>query len=65
MGYKRADEILPEDVLMLVQNYISGASIYVPRKTEKSIQRILRNIRKTSYRNQEILLGGKRIESGK
>ncbi len=32
MGYKRADEILPDDILEIVQKYISGEAIYVPKK---------------------------------
>lgn len=31
MGYKRADDILPEHVLRNLQKYVSGETIYVPR----------------------------------
>lgn len=31
MSYKRADEILPEEVLKLIQKYIDGEFIYIPR----------------------------------
>ena len=34
MGYKKAEEILPEEVLTLVQQYVDGESIYIPRKAE-------------------------------
>ena len=34
MGYIRAEEILPVEVLELVQKYVDGESIYIPRKTE-------------------------------
>ena len=34
MGYKKAEEILPEEVLALVQQYVDGESIYIPRKAE-------------------------------
>lgn len=34
MGYKRADEILPEDILKALQLYVSGEAIYVPKATE-------------------------------
>ena len=32
MGYIRAEDILPEEILALVQQYIDGQSIYIPRK---------------------------------
>lgn len=32
MGYKRADDILPEHILESLQKYVSGETIYVPRK---------------------------------
>lgn len=34
MGYIRAEDILPKDVLELVQQYADGQSIYIPRKSE-------------------------------
>ena len=34
MGYKRAEEILPKDILELLQQYVDGESIYIPRKKE-------------------------------
>lgn len=34
MGYIRAEEILPVEVLELVQQYVDGESIYIPRKAE-------------------------------
>ena len=33
MGYIRAEDILPEDVLALVQKYVDGQMIYIPRKS--------------------------------
>lgn len=30
MSYLRAEEILPKEVLELVQQYVSGKAIYVP-----------------------------------
>lgn len=32
MGYKRADEVLPEGILKSLQKYVSGETIYVPKK---------------------------------
>lgn len=34
MSYKRADEILPENILEILQTYVSGEAIYVPKKRE-------------------------------
>ena len=58
MGYIKADEILPQDLLRRVQEYAEGRLLYIPRRddrrsvgelaeryylSEKSIQRILRD----------------------
>lgn len=32
MSYKRAEEILPFDIIKLIQQYVDGESIYIPRK---------------------------------
>lgn len=32
MGYVRAEEILPVEVIELIQKYVDGQSIYIPRK---------------------------------
>ena len=34
MGYMRAEDILPKEVLELVQQYTDGQTIYIPRKSE-------------------------------
>lgn len=34
MGYKRADSILPEELIKLIQQYVDGESIYIPRKDD-------------------------------
>lgn len=33
MGYIRAEEILPIEVIQLIQQYVDGESIYIPRRT--------------------------------
>lgn len=35
MGYKKAEDVLPESVLKLVQKYVDGEIIYIPRKGQK------------------------------
>lgn len=32
MGYSRAEDILPKEVLALVQQYVDGELLYIPRK---------------------------------
>ena len=34
MGYIRAEEILPIEVIELIQQYVDGTNIYLPRKQE-------------------------------
>ncbi|MDE5937759.1 MAG: hypothetical protein K2H37_01585 [Lachnospiraceae bacterium] len=34
MSYRRADEILPENILEILQTYVSGEILYVPKKKE-------------------------------
>lgn len=34
MGYIRAEEILPIEIIELIQQYVDGANIYIPRKLE-------------------------------
>ncbi|HLR35932.1 MAG TPA: CD3324 family protein [Tissierellales bacterium] len=56
MSYKRAEDILPGEIVELIQDYVDGESIYIPRKDnnrrrwgEKT------NIRNELYvRNQQI-----------
>ncbi|NLL77469.1 MAG: hypothetical protein GX235_09520 [Clostridiales bacterium] len=32
MGYRRAEEILPMEIIELIQKYVDGENIYIPRK---------------------------------
>jgi Mor family transcriptional regulator len=32
MGYRKAEEILPMALIALIQKYVDGESIYIPRK---------------------------------
>lgn len=32
MSYKKAEELLPTDLIELIQQYVDGESIYIPRK---------------------------------
>ncbi|AQM59329.1 CD3324 family protein [Clostridium baratii] len=34
MSYKKAQDVLPEELLKIIQEYIDGEYIYIPRKNE-------------------------------
>ncbi|MBD5545776.1 MAG: hypothetical protein HDR01_16425 [Lachnospiraceae bacterium] len=38
MGYIRAEEILPVEIIELIQKYVDGTNIYIPRKQENKQQ---------------------------
>ncbi len=35
MGYRKAEEVLPREILASVQQYIDGQMLYIPRKTQE------------------------------
>lgn len=35
MSYMRAEEVLPQEILASVQQYVDGQMLYIPRKTEE------------------------------
>ena len=38
MSYKRAEEILPSEVVELIQLYVDGENIYIPRKSQNRME---------------------------
>ena len=34
MSYKKADELLPAELVRQIQQYVDGTSIYIPRREE-------------------------------
>ena len=34
MSYIKAEDVLPEDVIRLIQQYVDGVTLYIPRKEE-------------------------------
>ena len=34
MSYKKAQDVLPEEILKIIQEYIDGEYLYIPRKKE-------------------------------
>ena len=37
MRYIKAEDILPEEVVKLIQQYVDGETIYIPRKAENRL----------------------------
>lgn len=56
MSYKRAEEILPMEIIELIQEYVDGENIYVPRKKDKRVEwgKKTRIKQKLMERNSEI-----------
>jgi len=42
MSYKKAEHILPLEIIELIQNYVDGECIYIPRK-KNLFEKILRS----------------------
>lgn len=38
MGYRNAGEILPEEIVALIQQYVDGENIYIPRRSENRLK---------------------------
>lgn len=34
MKYEKAENILPEEIIKIIQNYVDGTYLYIPRKNE-------------------------------
>lgn len=56
MGYVKATDVLPEEVLDLIQKYIQGEYIYIPKKecNRKIWGQTTKSKEKTSARNADI-----------
>ena len=54
MSYDRAEEILPEDLIRAIQQYVSGKSIYIPCREKKSWGSQTKTRQYYQKRNEEI-----------
>ena len=56
MSYIKGIDVLPQELLDLIQNYVDGEYIYIPRKecNRKSFWETTRSKRGTSIRNADI-----------
>lgn len=67
MGYMRAEEILPIEVIELIQQYVDGENIYIPRKSSNrqawgAGTQIRQELLKRDRRIYEEYLAGRRTE---
>ena len=56
MSYVKATDVLPEEVLVLIQKYIEGEYLYIPKKecNRKTWGETTKSKEKTSARNADI-----------
>jgi Mor family transcriptional regulator len=56
MNYRKADQILPDEIIAMIQEYVDGECIYIPRKQQsKKMWGEISGYRKQlDMRNQEI-----------
>ncbi len=56
MGYRNAGEILPTEIIELIQQYVEGENIYIPKRSENRLKwgSRTRITQELSYRNQQI-----------
>lgn len=55
MSYLRAEDVLPMEVLALVQKYVSGESIYIPSREKKNWGDSTNTREILDRRNQDII----------
>lgn len=57
MSYRRADKVLPMEILKLIQEYVDGECLYIPRKEVRREWGSTTGIRQElSVRNESIYL---------
>ena len=56
MGYRNAGEILPTEIIELIQQYVEGENIYIPRRSDNRLKwgSRTRITQELSHRNQQI-----------
>lgn len=50
MGYKNVREVLPDDLIKKIQEYVDGEYIYIPRKEKRNVN----SERENTIRDKEI-----------
>jgi len=54
MGYKRAEEILPQDIIEIIQKYVEGESIYIPKRSRQEWGKSTKIRQELTERNSQI-----------
>ncbi|WP_434799393.1 CD3324 family protein [Terrisporobacter vanillatitrophus] len=62
MKYEKAQDILPSNIIEILQEYIEGGYIYIPKKNKKSWGENTNTKNELKKRNEEILI---KYSSGK
>lgn len=60
MSYLRAEDILPKELIEMIQQYVSGKSIYIPSKEKQDWGSNTDTKKLLDKRNSEIYTGYKR-----
>lgn len=56
MGYVKAEEILPIEIIELIQQYVDGTNIYIPRKQDNRQEWGASTSYKTELQNRNQLI---------
>lgn len=62
MKYEKAQDILPSNIIEILQQYVEGGYIYIPKKNKKSWGENTNTKRELKKRNKEIVI---KYSSGK
>lgn len=62
MKYEKAQDILPSNIIEILQEYVEGGYIYIPKKNKKSWGENTNTKMELKKRNEEILI---KYSSGK
>jgi len=62
MKYEKAQDILPSNIIEILQEYVEGGYIYIPKKNKKSWGENTNTKKELKKRNEEILI---KYSSGK
>ncbi len=54
MSYKKAEHILPLEIIELIQNYVDGECIYIPRKKNQRKEGEIQQIYDKSWKIEMI-----------
>lgn len=62
MSYVKAQDVLPEEIIKLVQEYVDGEYLYVPRKNENKKSWGEKNGSKSTFKKRNVEIYNKYIK---